>query len=99
MSTLKPLGNNIVVKHIEKSEDEKTSGGIFIPGSVKDNTTKAEVIAVGPGRFIDSELRDEMPVKAGDTVIYTKFAGTDIKVDDVNYKILSVIDVLAVLEK
>ena len=93
---LKPLGDRIVVKVIE--DTEQTSGGIFIPDSAKEKPQKGEVVAVGQGKMNDKGEREPMDVKAGDMVLYAKYAGTDIKMDGVEYKILSVKDALAIIE-
>lgn len=93
---LKPLGDRIVIKVIE--DTEQTSGGIFIPDSAKEKPQKGEVIAVGEGKMNDKGEREPMDVKTGDVVLYAKYAGTDIKMDGVEYKILSVKDALAIIE-
>lgn len=93
---LKPLGDRIVIKVIE--DTEQTSGGIFIPDSAKEKPQKGEVVAVGQGKMNDKGEREPMDVKAGDTVLYAKYAGTDIKMDGVEYKILSIKDALAIIE-
>lgn len=93
---LKPLGDRIVIKVIE--DTEQTSGGIFIPDSAKEKPQKGEVVAVGQGKINDKGEREPMNVKAGDTVLYAKYAGTDIKMDGVEYKILSIKDALAIIE-
>ena len=96
MTTIKPLADKIVIKVID--DVEKTSGGIFIPDSAKEKPQTGEVIAVGPGKFTDNGTREEMDVKAGDRVLFAKYSGTDVKIDEVEYKILSVKDVLAIIE-
>ena len=93
---LKPLGDRIVIKVIE--DTEQTSGGIFIPDSAKEKPQKGEVVAVGAGKVNDKGEREPMDVKAGDTILYAKYAGTDIKIDGTEYKILSVKDALAIIE-
>lgn len=93
---LKPLGDRIVIKVIE--DTEQTSGGIFIPDSAKEKPQKGEVVAVGEGKLNDKGEREPMDVKAGDVVLYAKYAGTDIKMDGVEYKILSVKDALAIIQ-
>ncbi len=93
---LKPLGDRIVIKVIE--DTEQTSGGIFIPDSAKEKPQKGEVVAVGAGKINDKGEREPMDVKTGDTILYAKYAGTDIKIDGVEYKILSVKDALAIIE-
>ena len=96
MTTIKPLADKIVIKVID--DVEKTSGRIFIPDSAKEKPQKGEVIAVGPGKFTDNGAREEMDVKVADKVLFAKYSGTDVKIDEVEYKILSVKDVLAVIE-
>ncbi len=93
---IKPLGDRIVIKVIE--DTEQTSGGIFIPDSAKEKPQKGEVIAVGLGKMNDKGEREPMDVKTGDIVLYAKYAGTDIKIDGVEYKILSIKDALAIVE-
>ena len=93
---LKPLQDRIVIKVIE--DTEQTSGGIFIPDSAKEKPQKGEVVAVGLGKMNEKGEREPMDVKVGDTVLYAKYAGTDIKMDGVEYKILSVKDALAIIE-
>ncbi len=93
---LKPLGDRIVVKIIE--DTEQTSGGIFIPDSAKEKPQKGEVVAVGPGKVTEKGDREPLDVKVGETVLYAKYAGTDVKIDGVEYKILSVKDALAIIE-
>ena len=96
MTTIKPLPDKIVIKVID--DVEKTSGGIFIPDSAKEKPQKGEVIAVGPGKYTDNGTREEMDVKVADKVLFAKYSGTDVKIDEVEYKILSVKDVLAIIE-
>lgn len=93
---LKPLGDRIVIKVIE--DTEQTSGGIFIPDSAKEKPQKGEVVAVGEGKMNDKGEREPMDVKAGDVILYAKYAGTDIKMDGVEYKILSIKDALAIIQ-
>lgn len=93
---IKPLGDRIVIKVIE--DTEQTSGGIFIPDSAKEKPQKGEVVAVGQGKLTDKNERQPMDVKVGDKILYAKYAGTDVKVDGTEYKILSVSDALAIIE-
>ena len=93
---IKPLGDRIVIKVVE--DTEQTSGGIFIPDSAKEKPQKGEVVAVGLGKMNDKGEREPMDVKVGDVVLYAKYSGTDIKMDGTEYKILSVKDALAVIE-
>ncbi len=94
--SIRPLGDKIVIKVIE--DTEQTSGGIFIPDSAKEKPQKGEVIAVGPGKTLEDGKKDEMDVKVGEIVLFAKYAGTDVKMGNDILKILSVKDVLGVLE-
>lgn len=94
--SIKPLMDRIVIKVIE--DTEQTSGGIFIPDSAKEKPQKGEVVAVGQGKFNDNGEREPMDVKVGDVILYAKYAGTDIKMDGTEYKILSVKDALAIID-
>lgn len=93
---IKPLGDKIVIKVIE--DTEQTSGGIFIPDSAKEKPQKGEVVAVGQGKTLDSGEREPMDVKVGDVILYAKYSGTDVKIENVSYKILSIKDALAVID-
>ena len=94
--SIKPLSDKIVIKVIE--DTEQTSGGIFIPDSAKEKPQKGEVIAAGPGAIGKEGNREEMEVKVGDKVLFAKYAGTDVKFDREEYKILCEKDVLAIIE-
>ena len=94
--TIRPLGDKIVIKVIEDAE--QTSGGIFIPDSAKEKSQKGEVIAVGEGKMSEKGEREPMDVKVGEIVLFAKYAGTDVKVSDETLKILSVSDVLGIIE-
>ena len=93
--SLKPLDDRIVVKPDE--EEETTASGLVIPDTAKERPQEGEVIAVGPGRFEDGTTRVPMDVKVGDKVIYSKYGGTEVKIDGEEYLILSGRDVLAVI--
>ena len=93
---IRPLGDKLVIKVIE--DTEQTSGGIFIPDSAKEKPQKGEVIAVGPGKTLEDGKKDEMEVNVGEIVLFAKYAGTDVKMNDETLKILSVKDVLGILE-
>ncbi len=93
---IRPLGDRVVVKVIE--DNEQTSGGIFIPDSAKEKPQKGEVIAVGYGEFTEKGERKPMDVKQGDMVLYAKYAGTEIKEGGDLLKILSMKDVLGIIE-
>lgn len=93
---LVPLGDRIVLKQLEA--EETTKSGIVLPGQNKEKPQQAEVIAVGPGGVIDGK-EIKMEVKAGDKVIYSKYAGTEVKLDEgEEYIIVKQSDVLAVIE-
>ena len=94
--TLEPLEDRIVVKPGEA--EETTVSGIVIPDTAKEKPQEGEVIAVGPGRFEDGQ-RVPLDVKVGDKVIYSKYGGTEVKVEGEEYLILSARDVLAVIKK
>ncbi len=93
---IKPLGDRIVIKVIE--DNEQTSGGIFIPDSAKEKPQKGEVVAVGPGKILDSGEREPIDVKVGETILYAKYSGTDVKIGNETFKILSVKDALAIVD-
>ena len=92
---IKPLADRIVIKVID--DVQQTSGGIFIPDSAKEKPQKGEVVAVGSGKTLDNGEKEPMEVKVGDIVLFAKYSGTDVKIDDVEYKIISVKDALAIL--
>ena len=94
--TIRPLGDKIVIKVIEDAE--QTSGGIFIPDSAKEKSQKGEVIAVGQGKMNEKGEREPMDVNVGEIVLFAKYAGTDVKVSDETLKIMSVSDVLGIIE-
>jgi chaperonin GroES len=94
--SLKPLEDRIVVKPSE--EEETTSSGIVIPDTAKEKPQEGSVVAVGPGRFEDGN-RVPLDVAVGDKVIYSKYGGTEVKVEGEEYLILSARDVLAVISK
>jgi chaperonin GroES len=91
---LKPLGENVVVKQAEA--EQKTKSGFIIPDSAQEKPQKGTVMAVGEGKF-DDGVRVPIDVKVGDTVIYSKYGGTDVKIDEVEYKILKASDIYAVI--
>jgi len=94
---LKPLGDHLVVKAI--ADDKKTKSGIVLPATVdKEKPEQGEVIAVGPGRVLDSGNRLPMSVKTGDRILFKKYSPDEIKVDGVEYLVLSESEVLAILE-
>lgn len=90
---LQPLGDRLVVKPMER--EEKTKTGIYLPDTAKEKPVEGKVIAVGPGRLTEDGKRIPMDLKVGDIVIYAKYGGTEIKVEDEELMILSEKDVLA----
>jgi chaperonin GroES len=90
---LQPLADRLVVKPIQK--EEITKGGIYLPDTAKEKPQEGEVIAVGPGRVTDDGKRIAMDLKVGDRVIYSKYGGSEIKIDDVEMIILRESDILA----
>ena len=92
---IKPLGERVVIKKLEA--EEKTKSGIVLTGTAKERPQEAEVVAVGPGAIVDGE-RVAMEVKVGDKVLYSKYAGTEVKVDGEEYTILKQEDILAIVE-
>lgn len=93
---LKPLGSRVVLKEVEK--EEVTKGGIVLPSSAKEKPNVAQVVEVGPGET-DKDGNDiKMVVKKGDKVIYSKYAGTEIKLDDEEYIVIKQDDILAIVE-
>ena len=92
---LTPLGDKVVLKAIK--EEEKTKSGIILTGEAKEKPQQAEVIAVGPGGIVDGE-EVKMQVKVGDTVIYSKYSGTEVTLEDEDFIIVSQTDILAIVE-
>jgi chaperonin GroES len=92
-SKLQPLGDRVLVKPIEK--EEKTKSGIYLPDTAKEKPQEGEIIAVGPGKYDETGKRIPMDLKVGDRVIYAKYGGTEIKVDDDELMILRESDILA----
>ncbi|MBC6480126.1 MAG: co-chaperone GroES [Hormoscilla sp. GUM202] len=95
VSTVKPLGDRVFVKISEA--EEKTAGGIILPDNAKEKPQIGEIVQVGPGKRNDDGSRQEMEVKVGDKVLYSKYAGTDIKLSNDDYVLLSEKDILAVV--
>jgi len=94
--SLKPLGDRLVVKPIE--QDDVTVGGIMLPDTAKEKPQKGEILAAGPGARNDAGERVELDVKVGDTVLYAKYAGTEIKLDGEKVLVLRESDILAIVE-
>ena len=90
---LQPLADRLVVKPSQK--EEMTKGGIYLPDTAKEKPQEGEVVAVGPGKITDDGKRIPMDLKVGDKVIYSKYGGSEIKIDDVEMIILRESDILA----
>ena len=93
---LKPLNDRVLVKRLES--EEKTASGIIIPDTAKEKPSKGTVIAVGPGKVDEAGKRVAMTVKQGDQVLFNKYAGTEIKLDDIDHLIMREEDILAIIE-
>ncbi len=93
---IRPLNDRILVQRLE--EEGKTAGGIIIPDSAKEKPAEGKVIAVGPGKLNDNGDRVAMDVKEGDTILFSKYGGTDVKIDGEDYLIMREDDVLGIVE-
>jgi chaperonin GroES len=93
---LEPLQDRIVVKRLE--EEQKTAGGIIIPDTTKEEPQQGKVMAAGDGKFRDNGTRSPLDVKVGDRILFSKYAGTDIKVEGEELLIIREDDVLAIVE-
>ena len=93
---IKPLNNRIVVKRMD--EESKTAGGIIIPDTAKEKPQQGKVLAVGPGKIDEKGSRIQMAVREGDTVLFSKYAGTGIKIDGEERMIMREDDILAIIE-
>ena len=93
----KVIGNRVVIKQLDA--EEKTASGIVLPDSAKEKPFEGEVIAVAPGRVLENGDREDLQVKAGDRVIFSKFGGIEVKVDGETYLVLRQDDILIILEK
>ncbi|MGI6585203.1 MAG: co-chaperone GroES [Gracilibacteraceae bacterium] len=92
---IRPLGDRVIIKVIES--EETTKSGIVLPGTAKEKPMQGEVLAVGSGEMVDGK-KIPLELKVGDKVIYSKYAGTEVKMDDNEYLIVRQSDVLAVIE-
>ena len=93
---IRPLNDRLLVKRL--AEEEKTAGGIIIPDSAKEKPAEGEVVAVGPGKVADNGERVALQVKEGDRVLFSKYGGTDVKLDGDDYLIMREDDILGILE-
>ena len=92
---LKPLGDRVVNRVLE--QEEKTASGIFLPDTAKEKPSQGEVVAVGPGKLQDDGKRVALDVKVGDKIIFSKYAGTEVKFEGTKYLIVSERDILAII--
>jgi len=93
---IRPLNDRLLVKRLK--EEEKTAGGIIIPDTAKEKPAEGEVMAVGPGKSNDKGDRVAMQVKAGDRVLFSKYSGTDVKIDGEDFLIMREDDVLGIID-
>ena len=93
---IRPLNDRILVKRLE--EEGKTAGGIIIPDSAKEKPAEGEIVAVGPGKLNEKGERIAMDVKPGDRVLFSKYGGTDVKIEGDDYLIMREDDILGVIE-
>ncbi|MGB3212129.1 MAG: co-chaperone GroES [Desulforhopalus sp.] len=93
---IRPLNDRLLVKRL--AEEEKTAGGIIIPDSAKEKPAEGEVMAVGPGKLNDKGDRIALQVKAGDRVLFSKYGGTDVKLDGDDFLIMREDDILGIIE-
>ncbi|WP_296927665.1 co-chaperone GroES [uncultured Megasphaera sp.] len=92
---LKPLGDRVVIRVLE--QEEKTASGIFLPDTAKEKPSQGEVIAVGSGKLLDDGKRLALDVKVGDKIIFSKYAGAEVKFEGTDYLIVSERDILAII--
>lgn len=95
MAQVKPLGDRVLVRPVE--EDEQVKGGIIIPDTAKEKPQRGEIVAVGDGKVDDSGNRIALSVAVGDTVLYGKYSGTEVNLNDEDYLIMPEGDILAVI--
>ncbi|MCL4497590.1 MAG: co-chaperone GroES [Deltaproteobacteria bacterium] len=94
---VKPLQDRVLVERLQ--EEEKTKGGLFIPDSAKEKPMQGKVVAAGNGRILEDGKKIQMDVKVGDIVLFAKYSGNDVKIDDKEYLIMKEDDILAIVEK
>jgi chaperonin GroES len=94
---IRPLQDRVIVKRLE--EEQKTKGGIIIPDTAKEKPIEGEVIAVGKGRIADDGKIIKLDVKVGDRVLFSKYGGTEVKIDGEDYLIMREDDILGIIEK
>jgi chaperonin GroES len=94
---VKPLQDRVLVERLQ--EEEKTKGGLFIPDSAKEKPMQGKIVAAGNGRITEDGKKLPMDVKVGDVVLFAKYSGNDVKIDDKEYLIMKEDDILAIVEK
>ena len=93
---IKPLNDKVLIQRIEA--ENKTSGGIVLPDKAKDKSKRGKVIAVGPGKILDNGSLRKPDIRKGQEVLFTSYAGTEVKINEKEYLIMSTSDILAVVE-
>lgn len=94
---IRPLGERVVVKPLPS--EEITKGGIVLPDTVKEKPQEGEVVAIGSGRLLDNGSRVAIDLKVGDRILFSKYSGNEVKIEDVEYLIMRESDILGVIEK
>ena len=94
---IKPLDDRVVIEPLEA--EETTAGGIILPDAAKEKPTRGRVVAVGPGKLLDDGSRAPLAVKKGDVVVYNQYGGTDVTLEDTDYRILAESEILAKVSK
>ncbi len=94
---IRPLGDKVLVERVEA--EAKTAGGIVLPDTAKEKPQRGKVVSVGEGKMLEDGTRKEVQVKKGDLVLFTSYAGSEIKVDGKEYLIMDESDIMAVIEK
>ena len=94
---IRPLADKVLVQRLEA--ENKTSGGIVLPDSAKEKPQRGKIVSVGEGKLLDDGTRQQVQVKKGDIVLFTSYAGTDVKIDGKEYLIMDESSIMAVIEK
>jgi len=94
---IRPLADKVLLERVEA--ENKTAGGIVLPDTAKEKPQRGKIVSVGEGKVLDDGTRKQMQVKKGDTVLFTSYAGTEIKIDGKEYLIMDESDIMAVIEK
>jgi len=94
---IRPLADKVLVERVEA--ESKTAGGIVLPDTAKEKPQRGKIVSVGEGKVLDDGTRKEVQVKKGDLVLFTSYAGTEVKISDKEYLIMDESDIMAVIEK